>query len=81
MDPERLKKEFGKYLTFWGGTCEPKTLTLRSQKDVREEVKKRINIFAEGGGFVSASIHNITAEVPPENVIALFETLNEYGRY
>jgi uroporphyrinogen decarboxylase len=48
---------------------------------VKEDVKKRINIFAEGGGFVFNQIHNILADVPPENVIAMFEAAYEYGFY
>jgi len=81
MDPKKLKKEFGKFITFWGGACEPITLALKSPGEVKEEVKRRISIFGEGGGFVFAPLHNITAEVPPENVIALFEAANLYGIY
>ena len=77
MEPERLKKEFGKYLTFWGGGCDTRTLALKKPKEVREEVKRRVDIFGKDGGFIFASIHNITAEVCPENIIAMFEAANE----
>ena len=76
MDPEKLKKEFGKYITFWGGGCEPDTLAFKSKKDIREEVKKRLEIFGKNSGFVFAPILNITAEVPPENIFTMFETAN-----
>jgi uroporphyrinogen decarboxylase len=81
MEPERLKREFGKDLIFWGGGCEPRTLALKGPEDVRKEVKQRIDIFGKDGGFVFASLHNITAEVPAENIIAMFEAANEYGGY
>ena len=78
MEPVRLKKEFGKYLTFWGGGCDPKTLALGSEKEIAEEVKKRIDVFSIGGGFVFAPILNITAEVPANNIIAMYKTAMEY---
>ena len=82
MEPEKLKKEFGKHITFWGGGCDTiKILPYGSPKEVKEDVKKRINIFAEGGGFVFNQIHNILADVPPENIIAMFEAAYEYGFY
>jgi len=81
MEPERLKREFGRDLIFWGGGCEPRTLALKGPQDVMEEVRQRIDIFAQDGGFVFASLHNITAEVPAENIIAMFEAANEYGGY
>jgi len=82
MEPEKLKKEFGKHITFWGAGCDTiKILPYGSPKEVKEDVKKRINIFAEGGGFVFNQIHNILADVPPENVIAMFEAAYEYGFY
>jgi len=73
MEPAVLKKEFGKDLVFWGGGCDTKTLTLKSPEIVKEEVKRNIDILFKDGGYVFSSIHNITAEVPPENVIAMFE--------
>jgi len=80
MEPERLKREFGKYITFWGGGCNTRdVLPNKSPKEVKEDVKRRIDIFASGGGFVFNQIHNILADVPPENVIAMFEAAYQYG--
>lgn len=82
MEPERLKKKFGKHITFWGGGCNTRdVLPSRSPKEVKEDVKRRIDIFSKGGGFVFNQIHNVLADVPPENVIAMFEAAYEYGGY
>ncbi|MHB8277527.1 MAG: uroporphyrinogen decarboxylase family protein [Candidatus Humimicrobiaceae bacterium] len=82
MEPEKLKKEFGKDLTFWGGGCDTsKILPYGSPKDVKDDVEKRINIFAKGGGFIFNQVHNILADIPPENVIAMFESAYKYGFY
>lgn len=75
MDPVKLEAEFGKDITFWGGGCDTRILTLGSPGDVVEEVKRNIDIFRKDGGYVFSSIHNITAEVSPENVIVMFETV------
>ena len=81
MEPERLKREFGKDITFWGGGCNTQyILSTASPKEVREDVKKRIDIFAKNGGFVFNQIHNILANVPPENVIAMLKAAYEYGK-
>jgi len=56
MEPEKLKKEFGKDLVFWGGGCDTKTLTLKSPEEVKQEVKKNIDILFEGGGYVFSSM-------------------------
>ena len=82
MEPEKLKKEFGKYITFWGGGCNTRdVLPSRSPKEVKEDVKRRIDIFSKGGGFVFNQIHNVLADIPQENVIAMFEAAHEYGGY
>jgi uroporphyrinogen decarboxylase len=81
MDSKVLKKEFGKYITFWGGGCNTKILTFGTPVEIKEDVKRRIDIFSKGGGFVFNPIHNILANVPPENVIALFEAAYKYGFY
>jgi uroporphyrinogen decarboxylase len=82
MDSAGLKKDFGKDLSFWGGGANPNAVMSRgTPEDVRREVKKRIEDFAPGGGFVFASVHNIQSEVPPENVAAFFDAAREYGRY
>jgi len=74
MEPGKLKREFGRDLVFWGGGCDTRTLTSGSPQEVREAVKRNIDILSNGGGYIFSSIHNITAEVSPDNVIAMYET-------
>jgi len=82
MEPGKLKKEFGEYITFWGGGCNTsEILPMNTPKEVKEDVKRRIDIFADGGGFVFSQIHNILADITTENIIAMFEAAYEYGQY
>jgi len=82
MDSKRLKKEFGNELTFWGGGVDTQRILPRgTPNEVRDEVKRRIDDLAPGGGFVFNTVHNIQADVPPENIMAMWETLQEYGEY
>jgi len=78
MDSKGLKRDFGDDLTFWGGGCNPEVLTTGTKKEVENEVKRRIEDFHVDGGFVFASIHNIQANDPPENIITMFETARAY---
>lgn len=78
MEPERLKKEFGKDITFWGAGADTRyVLNWATPSEVKEHVKRRIEILAPGGGFVFNTIHNIMPDVPPENVVAMFEAIQE----
>ncbi len=78
MDPVNLKKTFGRDITFWGGGCDTRhVLNRATPQQVKDHVKERVAIFAPGGGFVFNPIHNILPDVPPENVIAVFDALNE----
>ena len=82
MDQKKLKMEFGKDLTFWGGGCSTQDVLQRgTPEQVREDVRHRIEVFAPGGGFVFTQIHNILADIPPRNVIAMFEAAFEFGKY
>jgi len=82
MEAEKLKKEFGKDMCFWGGGANPvTTLPKGTPKEVREEVKKQIEILGKDGGYVFASIHNMLHDIPPENVVAFFDAAFEYGVY
>lgn len=81
MEPERLKKEFGADITFWGGGSDTRFILNRGTVDqVKEDVKKRLDIFAPGGGFVFNPIHNIMPDVPPENIVAMFEAVEEFDK-
>ncbi len=82
MEPRGLKDEFGDALTFWGGGAEVAgPLTTGTPGEVREQVRERIGIFAPGGGYVFNQVHNIQANVPPENIVAMFDAAYEFGAY
>lgn len=79
MSPERLKREFGDAIAFWGGGVSTQgMLDQATPERIRDEVRRNIEIFAPGGGFVFTQVHNIQANVPPENIIAAFEAATEY---
>jgi len=82
MDTKELKKEFGRDITFWGAGCDSQAvLPFGTPAQVADEVKRRIDDLAPGGGFVFSSIHNVQAGVPAENTMAMFKTAQEYGAY
>jgi uroporphyrinogen decarboxylase len=81
MDSARLKKEFGKDLTFWGGGCDPVVMGNGTVPQVRDDVRRRIHDLAPGGGLIFGSVHNIQANVPPENIVAMFDAALEFGGY
>ncbi|HPA19845.1 MAG TPA: uroporphyrinogen decarboxylase family protein [Verrucomicrobiae bacterium] len=81
MEPGRLKREFGRDICFWGGGCDTRTVLNRGTPDeVRAHVRERLEVFAPGGGFVFNTIHNILPEVPPANIVAMYEALAAFGR-
>jgi len=81
MDPARLKEEFGDRLAFWGGIDTQKVLPFGKPEEVRQEVRRVIDCMGRGGGYILAGVHNIQAEVPPENIVAMFEEAKSYGKY
>ena len=82
MDTQVLKKTYGEDIVFWGGGIDTqRILPFGTPAEVAEEVKQRIDDLAPQGGFVFAAVHNIQADVPPENIVAAFETALEYGKY
>jgi uroporphyrinogen decarboxylase len=82
MEPMALKRDFGDVLVFWGGGVDTQgVLPSGSPQEVREDVQRNIAALAPGGGFVFTTVHNIQADVPPQNLIALWEALQEYGIY
>ncbi|HKZ92536.1 MAG TPA: uroporphyrinogen decarboxylase family protein [Candidatus Limnocylindrales bacterium] len=75
MDPKRLKAAYGKDIVFWGGGVDTqRVLPFGTPEEVGDEVRRRIDDFAPGGGFVFATVHNIQAFVPPANIVAAFDT-------
>jgi uroporphyrinogen decarboxylase len=81
MDSSSLKADFGDKVTFWGGMDNQHVIPYGTANDVRAEVEKRIRDFAPGGGYVFAAGHNIQFDVPPDNVVVLFDHAYEVGWY
>jgi hypothetical protein len=82
MAPVELKREFGEQLAFWGGAIDSqKTLPFGTPEEVRAEVLARIEDFRIGGGWIFNTVHNVVANVPVENLLAMYETFHEYKRY
>ncbi|WP_208111844.1 uroporphyrinogen decarboxylase family protein [Sunxiuqinia elliptica] len=80
MEPEFLKKEFGKDCTFWGGGIETAgVLNVGTPEKIREQVLERLETFSNGGGFVFNTVHNILPDVPPQNIVAMFDAIQEFN--
>jgi uroporphyrinogen decarboxylase len=79
METDRLKREFGRHITFWGGIDTHHVLPFGTPADVHREVKKRIDDMAADGGYVIGSVHIIQQEVPPQNILAMAEAAHRYG--
>ena len=82
MDPTVLKTRFGGQVTFWGGGVDTQhTLPFGTPDEVRAQVRERLQVFGKGGGFVFNPVHNVQAKVPIENLLAMYETVRDYGHY
>ena len=82
MDPFELKRRFGRDLVFWGGGCDSQRVLPRgTPSEVAENVRRNLEALSPGGGYVFNSIHNIQGEVPPENIVAMFDMAYEFGFY
>jgi uroporphyrinogen decarboxylase len=82
MDPARIKREFGDKITFWGGGCDTHaTLVFGTPTQVREDVRRRMQVLAPSGGFVFNQIHNVLADAQPENVLAMIQAAHDFGKY
>lgn len=80
MDPVKLKKEFGRHVTFWGGGVDSqKTLPFGTPEEVYKEVYERLGILSQGGGYVFNGTHNIQSDVPVENILAMFKALHDFN--
>lgn len=79
MEPLRLKREFGNDITFWGGGVDTRNvLNNATPQAVKDHVKYNLEIFSRGGGFVFNTVHNIMPDVPPQNIVAMFEAVHEF---
>jgi len=82
MDPVRLKKVFGDKLCLWGGGCDTQqVLPFGTPEEVYTHTRQNIEIFKPGGGYVFSAVHNIQANVPPENISAMFEAVRDSWSY
>ena len=80
MQPEFLKKEFGKDCTLWGGGVETAgTLNNGTPQQVKDQATERLSIFSDGGGFVFNTVHNILPDVPPENIVAMMDAIKAFN--
>ena len=82
MDSKNLKEEFGDQITFWGGGVDTQhLLPFGSVEDVSKQVEEQIKIFSKGGGYVFAAVHNIQANIPIENILAVYNTAKSVRSY
>ena len=82
MDPAMVKRDFGDHFTFWGaGIDTQQVLPFGTPDEVRAQVREKIRIFAPGGGFVFSTVHNVQPQTPVENLVAMYETVREFGEY
>lgn len=82
MAPKELKEKFGDKIVLWGGACDTQHfLPFASPKEVAAEVRKNVEIFKKGGNYVFNNVHNIQADVPVQNIIAMFDAAFESGFY
>ncbi|MEA3364742.1 MAG: uroporphyrinogen decarboxylase family protein [Candidatus Hydrogenedentes bacterium] len=76
MDAEGLKREFGKDIVFWGGGCDTQDILPNATPDeVARHVREQVDLLKPGGGFVFQQVHNILANVPPENIVAMYDAV------
>lgn len=76
MDPAGLKRDFGRDLTFWGGGCNTQEILCHATPvEVRDHVRRLADLWAAGGGWVFQQVHNILADAPPENIVAMYQAL------
>jgi uroporphyrinogen decarboxylase len=81
MNAEKLKREYGKDISFWGGGVDTQRILPRgTPEEVKDDVKQRLQHLAAGGGFIFGAVHNIQDDVPPENIMAMLEPLRETGQ-
>jgi uroporphyrinogen decarboxylase len=81
METAALKREFGNYISFWGAIDTQQVLPFGTPHEVEAEVRRRIRDLAPGGGYVLASVHNIEADVPGENILAMTNAARRWGKY
>ncbi len=81
METDQLKKRYGQRLSFWGAIDTTEVLPKGTPADVKREVAKRIRELGPGGGYVLGSVHNMQNDIPPQNILAMFEAAAQFGKY
>jgi uroporphyrinogen decarboxylase len=82
MDPCSLKSRFGQMITLWGGICDTREiLPFGTPDQINKEVEYNLQCLKPGGGYIASNVHNITAEVPPENILTMFEAVDRFRSY
>lgn len=82
MDPRVLADQFGDLVTFWGGGVDTQqTLPFGTPQQIHDQVRERMAIFGRGGGFVFNPIHNVQADIPADNHLALYQAVEAYRQY
>jgi len=80
MDPEHLKTQYSEHIVFWGGGIDTQqVLPFGTPEEVRKQVLQRCEIFSKNGGFVFNSIHNVQAQTPLKNIIAMIDAVHEFN--
>ena len=81
METEKLKRRYGKQLSFWGAIDTTLVLPNGTATEVKKEVAKRIRDLGPGGGYVLGSVHNMQNDIPPQNILTMFEAAAQFGKY
>lgn len=82
MEPAKLKEKYGDTMVFWGGGCDTRyVLSFGTTEEVRENVKENVAAFKPSGGFIFQQVHNMLANVPPQNIVAMYDAVKEFGKY
>ena len=82
MDPRELKKQFGDQMVFWGGGIDAQhILPFATPEEIKQEVRKNLELFKPGGGYIFNNVHNIQAGVPSENIVSMYDSAYEHGFY
>lgn len=81
MDPFALKRDFGDRLSFHGGIDAQYVMPFGTTEEMRQHTRKYIQALAPGGGYIVAPVHNVQGDVPPQNLVAMVEAVEEFGYY
>ena len=82
MEPVHLKEQYGNRIVFWGGGIDSQhVFPFAKPAEIREHVRKNLEIFKPGGGYVFNNVHNIQTGVPAENIVAMYDAAYEFGFY